>query len=143
MKIDKLDKILEVNKQGLLWSFYQNQFAALNEQTPLAQTLSRPYFNSWLTSSRAKKFVVTDDGGEITGFRMLGGKPAPARPPVQAKVLGRFVKRRVLAEGVKGVRRDSRSGAKTHKSLAVPKPVVRVSQNRTRLSPVAEHPHRQ
>lgn len=74
MKIDKLDKILEAKTQGLLWSFYQNQFASLNEQTPLAQTLSRPNFNSWLTSSRAKKFVVTDDGGEITGFAIISSE---------------------------------------------------------------------
>ena len=74
MKIVKLDKILESGIQKRLWSFYQDQFAALNEQTPLSQTLGRPQFNIWLKSSRAKKFVVTGDGGEISGLAIISSE---------------------------------------------------------------------
>jgi hypothetical protein len=74
MKIVKLDKILELRTQNELWSFYQGQFAALNEETPLAQTLGRQMFNAWLKSSRAKKFVVTGEGGEISGLAILSSE---------------------------------------------------------------------
>jgi hypothetical protein len=74
MKILKLDKILDLGMQNRLWSFYQDQFADLNEQTPLSQTLARPHFNSWLKSSRATKFVVIDDGGKISGFAIISSE---------------------------------------------------------------------
>src|ERR1700733_15317308 len=74
MKILKLDKVLELRMQDQLWSFYQDQFASLNEQTPLAQTLGRPMFNCWLKSSRAKKFVVTGEGGEISGLAIISSE---------------------------------------------------------------------
>jgi hypothetical protein len=74
MKILKLDKILESTMRDRLWSFYQDQFADLNAQTPLSQTLARPHFNSWLKSSRAKKFVVTDSGGGISGFAIISSE---------------------------------------------------------------------
>lgn len=74
MKILKLDKILKLGDQNELWSFYQDQFSALNQETPLSQTLGRPQFNSWLKSSRAKKFVVTDEAGAISGLAIISSE---------------------------------------------------------------------
>jgi hypothetical protein len=74
MKILQLDKIPETRMQDRLWSFYQDQFAELNAETPLSQTLARSHFSSWLKSSRAKKFIITDDRGEITGFAIISSE---------------------------------------------------------------------
>jgi hypothetical protein len=71
MEIRKFDKILETDKQKQLWTFYQGQFAELNTQTPLSQTLARAHFNAWLKSSRAKKFVVIENGAEIRGLAVV------------------------------------------------------------------------
>lgn len=71
MKIHRLKKILEPETHGRLWSFYQSQFADLNCQTPLSQTLGRRQFVSWLTSSRATKFLLNDEAGSLFGFAVV------------------------------------------------------------------------
>ncbi len=74
MKILKLDKIPKLSTQNQLWAFYQHQFAGLNEQTPLAQTLGRPQFNAWLMSTRAKKFIILDDNEKISGLAIISSE---------------------------------------------------------------------
>jgi hypothetical protein len=74
VKIQKLEKVLELKMQEQLWRFYHEQFTPLNEQTPLSQTLDRPRFNSWLKSSRAIKFIATNDNGEIGGLAIISSE---------------------------------------------------------------------
>jgi hypothetical protein len=71
MIIQRLDKVLDPQKQDELWQFYHNLFEPLNEQTPLAQSLDRPRFISWMKSSRAAKIIATNGTGEVTGLAII------------------------------------------------------------------------
>ncbi len=70
MEIERHLKILDPELQEKLWNFYHDIFKELNKRTPLAQTLDKPRFRSWLESSRAVKFIVQSEG-EIKAFAIV------------------------------------------------------------------------
>ena len=71
MTIQQHDKILDAQKQNELWIFYHELFAPVNENSPLAQSLDRRRFMSWMKSSRASKFLATDENGKLIGLAII------------------------------------------------------------------------
>jgi len=60
--IHRDSKILDREDREELWAFYQATLGPLNELSPLAQTLDKRRFMSWLSSSRAMKYTLREDG---------------------------------------------------------------------------------
>lgn len=82
---------------------------------------------------------VRADQASGSGFRIPGGKPAPARPPVPAKVLGCFKTCGcVQPEGVTGAKADIPVRRRKLSSLSrcaiVAQPVLPVQTGQTRMS---------
>ena len=53
-----------------LWLFYQEAFADLNEQTPVAQTWPRIGFDEWMSSERVI-VIVARINNEVVGFGVV------------------------------------------------------------------------
>lgn len=90
----KDSKILDPSEREELWKFYQDFLGPLNEKSPLAQTLGKVRFMSWLSSSRALKYTLRENG-QLMGLLIVSGDlrhdPLISRSYFRKHYLGRRI----------------------------------------------------
>ncbi len=65
--VEKSLVIEDPSEQERLWSFYEEIFRPINEETPITQSFPKKYFLEWLTNPRVFKFIARRDD-QLAGF---------------------------------------------------------------------------